>query len=183
MSTLYLIRHGRTAANDAHLYCGSTDLPLSPQGIRELKTLTYDLHPRRILTSGMLRTEQTLQLILGEVPHEINREFREIDFGDFEMKSYEQLKDDPDYQQWISGDNEANVPPHGESGLQMTTRVLNALKEVLDREEDTLIVTHGGVIAAIMAAFFPEAGLSRYQWQPRPGRGYAIGEDGCHPIP
>ena len=183
MSTLYLIRHGRTPANDRHLYCGSTDLGLSEAGKQALSRLHYEIHPTRIVTSGMKRTEETLSILFGDVPHEINREFREIDFGAFEMHSYEELREDPRYQAWITGDNNANVPPDGESGNQMTTRVLNALHEVLDREEDTLILTHGGVIAAIMERFFPEAGRSRYEWQPEPGHGYAIGEEGCRPIP
>jgi len=38
---LYLIRHGKTAANEQHLYCGSTDLPLSEKGIEELQNLHY----------------------------------------------------------------------------------------------------------------------------------------------
>ena len=42
------------------------------------------------------------------------------------------------------------------------------------RKENTVIVTHGGVIAAIMASLFPEEGKNRYQWQPKPGEGYAI---------
>lgn len=40
---LYLIRHGKTEANERHLYCGSTDLPLSNAGIRELQGLCYDI--------------------------------------------------------------------------------------------------------------------------------------------
>ena len=54
---LYLIRHGKTYANEAHLYCGSTDLPLTPQGIEELKQLRYEISQAAYLTSGMLRTE------------------------------------------------------------------------------------------------------------------------------
>ena len=34
--TIYLIRHGKTEANEKHLYCGSTDLPLSEAGKEEL---------------------------------------------------------------------------------------------------------------------------------------------------
>ena len=30
--SIYLIRHGKTEANEKHLYCGSTDLPLSEKG-------------------------------------------------------------------------------------------------------------------------------------------------------
>ena len=66
-----------------------------------------------------------------------------MDFGIFEMRSYEELKDTPEYQTWLAGDNEANIPPNGESGVQMRKRVLNALA---DLKEDTCIITHGGVI-------------------------------------
>ena len=43
--TVFLIRHGQTIANEQHLYCGSTDLPLSPAGLAELGELRYDIHP------------------------------------------------------------------------------------------------------------------------------------------
>lgn len=183
MNTLYLIRHGKTPANEAHLYCGSTDLPLSDAGIAELKTLHYQLSPGEIVTSGMKRTEQTLHLLLGDVPHTQDPGFREIDFGDFELQSYEQLKDRPDYQAWISGDNHRNVPPNGESGFQMQQRVFNALKPYLHRDHPVLIVSHGGVIAAIMAALFPGEDKNLYQWQPRPGHGYAVTDGGYQSIP
>ena len=61
MSPLYLIRHGKTAANEAHLYCGSSDVPLSAKGEAELRKLHYALSKDvRFVTSGMRRTEQTL---------------------------------------------------------------------------------------------------------------------------
>ena len=65
-----------------------------------------------------------------------------------------------------------NVPPGGESGEQMTQRVLRALPQLLDR--DTVLITHGGVIAAIMDCLFPQEGKTRYEWQPVPGHGYAV---------
>ena len=183
MSTVYLIRHGKTQANLQHLYCGSTDLPLSPEGREALKDLHYDIHPDVIRTSGMKRTEETLELLFGQVPHTVDPAFREIDFGVFEMKGYEELKDRADYQAWITGDNDANVPPEGESGVAMTDRVLKALEPLLKAENSTLVVTHGGVIAAIMASLFPEEGKSRYAWQPRPGYGYAIENGTYRPMP
>ena len=87
------------------------------------------------------------------------------------MHSYDQLKDTEEYQAWLTGDNEANIPPQGESGEQMKERVLKALSEI---KEDTCIITHGGVIASIMEYLFPNEGKNRYQWQPKPGRGYVI---------
>lgn len=183
MSTVYLIRHGKTEANLKHLYCGSTDLPLSEEGREALKAMHYDIHPQKILTSGMRRTEETLKLLFGEVPHAVEPGFREIDFGVFEMQGYEDLKDRADYQAWITGDNESNIPPNGESGVQMTKRVLTALEPLLKSPVPTLVVTHGGVIASIMASLFPEEGKSRYAWQPKPGYGYEITDGSYRPIP
>ena len=178
--SIYLIRHGKTVANEQHLYCGSTDLPLSDGGREELHSMHYDITPERFVTSGMKRTDETLRILFGNVPFSVDSRFREVDFGDFEMKSYEMLKDDPSYQAWLTGDNERNVPPEGESGVQMTRRVLEALRELPD---GTAIITHGGVIAAIMASLFPEEGKHRYQWQPRNGHGYEIHGGTYRPIP
>ncbi len=169
--TIYLIRHGKTEANEKQLYCGSTDLPLSAAGREELENIHYDIKNVRFLTSGMKRTNETLKLLFGDVPYEVDPRFREVDVGIFEMRSYDQLKDTPEYQTWVAGDNEANIPPQGESGVQMKTRVLQALSEI---KEETCIITHGGVIAAIMEHLFPNECKNRYEWQPKPGCGYAI---------
>ena len=178
--SIYLIRHGKTVANEQHLYCGSTDLPLSDGGREELHSMRYDITPERFVTSGMKRTDETLRILFGNVPFSVDSRFREVNFGDFEMKSYEMLKDDPSYQAWLTGDNEVNVPPGGESGVQMTRRVLEAFREIPD---GTALVTHGGVIAAIMASLFPADGKHRYQWQPRNGHGYEIRGGTYRPIP
>lgn len=182
MSTVYLIRHGRTEANEKHLYCGSSDVPLSEAGIMELKKLTYRIKSAHFITSGMKRTEQTLQVLFGKVPHSREPRFREMDFGLFELRSYEEMKDDPAYQAWISGDNEANAAPGGESGVQMQKRAIEAFSELKETGRDVVIVTHGGVIAAIMAHLFPEENKNRYQWQPNPGCGYAVFQGRYVPI-
>lgn len=178
--TIYLIRHGKTEANEKHLYCGTTDLPLSAAGRQELQNIRYDIKNVRFLTSGMKRTDETIHILFGDVPYETDPRFREVDFGIFEMHGYDQLKNTPEYQAWLAGDNEANVPPEGESGKQMKERVLAAFSEI---KEDTCVITHGGVIAAIMEHFFPEEKKNRYQWQPRPGEGYCITDHTYRRIP
>lgn len=174
---IYLIRHGKTRANEAHLYCGSTDLPLSEAGKAELVKLHYGVTPERFLTSGMRRTNETLRILFGDVPFTPVPEFREVDFGAFEMHSYEELRENASYQRWITGDNEKNVPPGGESGARMTARVTAAFSALRQLPGDTVLVTHGGVIAAIMAFCFPEENKTRYQWQPAPGHGYVLEEN------
>ena len=178
--TIYLIRHGKTEANEKRLYCGSTDLPLSNTGKEELRSVHYDIKNVRFISSGMKRTNETLHILFGDVPYDVDQRFREVDFGIFEMRNYEELKDTLDYQAWLTGDNESNVPPHGESGLQMKKRVLAALSEI---REDACIITHGGVIAAIMEQLFPDENKNRYEWQPQPGHGYAITDNSYRRIP
>lgn len=173
-----LIRHGRTEANEKWLYCGSTDLRLNDAGRKELLTLRREAaYPSaaglRFITSGMRRTDETLALLFGEREHMALPAFREMDFGVFEMRSYEAMKEDPEYLAWITGDNTANVCPGGESGRMMEERVLFAW-HVLEAGPDVLLVTHGGPIAAIMAELFPEEGKNRYEWQPKNGRGFLL---------
>lgn len=172
---VYLIRHGKTLANEQRLYCGATDLPLSPAGAAELKTRAYPPLPGcRYVTSGMARCRQTLEALFGLVPFETEPGLREMDFGDFEMRGYDTLKNDPAYRAWLTGDNEKNTAPGGESGEAMGLRALAAFDKLVSRGEDLVIVTHGGVIAAIMAALFPGEGKNRYQWQSPPGKGYRL---------
>ena len=84
--TVFLIRHGQTIANEQHLYCGSTDLPLSKAGREALASRpSIDVGAARFITSGMRRCNETLALLFGGVPYEVMRDFREIDFGAFEL--------------------------------------------------------------------------------------------------
>ena len=187
MKRVYLIRHGITEANERWLYCGSTDLPLSDAGRAGLERLReFMVYPEtaglRVYTTGLARTEETMQLIWGEVPHTAVPELREMAFGDFEMHSYCDLRETPEYRDWISGDNQKNRCPGGESGEDMTRRVLAAFWQQLLPAGDFLVVTHGGPIAAIMAQLFPKENRSRYDWQPRNGMGYRIDFDGEQPV-
>ena len=183
MKRAILLRHGYTGANLARRYCGATDLPLDPASLAAFLAQRPDLsYPDptgyEVLTSGMRRTEETLAAIYGALPHRAEPAFQEINFGVFENHTYEELKDDPSYQAWITGDNDQNVCPSGESGVQMTRRVLAAWASLT---RDTLLVSHGGVIAAIMAHLFPGEGKHRWQWQPQPFHGYALTFDEAGP--
>ena len=178
MSRLYLIRHGNTEANLQHRYCGSTDLPLSQPGREALEKLQYDVGPVRFLTSGMLRTEQTLHALYGDVPYTVLPGLREMDFGDFEMKSYQQLKDTPAYQAWIA-DVEHNPCPNGESAPQVLARNRAAMDRVLAAGEDAVCVIHGGVTAGLMMTWF---GGGRYDYSVKPGTGFTVTFENGRPV-
>lgn len=173
---LTLIRHGITEGNLKRLYYGSTDLPITDEGREALEKLSSELdYPgaARYFTSGMLRAEQSFKAIYGDIPHEALPGIREVDFGDFEMKTYDELLDDPAYQCWISGDNEANLCPGGESGNIATERALSALAPLIESGEDAVCVTHGGIIGGVMIRWFPGEG-GRYRFTPLPGHGFTV---------
>lgn len=166
-------------ANENRLYCGITDLPLSKKGLCELSRLnSQGIYPKEIslyFTSGLLRTEQTLNLLYGPVQREALPQLREYNFGRFEMKSYDILKDRKDYQAWIS-DSTGNIRcPLGESKNEMVSRVLDGYELLMSkaRQSNALLICHGGVIACIMEHLFPKT-RNFYEWQPEPGRGYTL---------
>ena len=179
MKRLVLLRHGRTEGTERHLYYGRTDLPLLEDALCELRqNSARGVYPApdgfSFVTSGMLRANQTLRAIYGDVPFSVIEDLREINFGIFEMKSYEELKDTPVYQAWLAGDWYRNVPPEGESFAACEARMLRGFSVLTKRPQDTICVCHGGTILAIMAKLFPEEGKDGYAWQPKPGYGYTI---------
>ena len=183
MSTIYLFRHGITEGNKLRLYYGSTDIPLIEEGIEAIRERREaGIYPEtegfKIITTDLCRTEQTLFEMYGrEVPHKTDPRMREFSFGEFEMKSYEELKDREDYQAWITGDNWRNICPNGESGEIMLNRSLEAMEDYIGT--DCIIVCHGGVIAGLMLTWFPgdETAEHFYAWQPKPSEGYRIDFD------
>ncbi len=191
-STICLIRHGLTEGNLRRLYYGATDIPLSETGVEELKKLAAaGIYPQaedaEFYTTGMVRTEQTLQLIYGNRDHKVLPLLKEIDFGDFEMRSYEEMKDDPVYQHWISDKTGTLPPPGGESIMQFKDRITEGFEDLLKRhalrilqlrnrgrEAMSVVVCHGGPVSAILEHVFPGEKENFYQWIPDPGHGYIL---------
>ena len=173
---LYIIRHGMTEANEKRLYCGNTDLPLSEKG-RNCLAVLKDMHTypaaAMYITSSLTRASETLHILYDRKPDLIMEEFNEMDFGKFEMKSYEELMDEPAYQRWINGGRSV-VCPRGESREIFENRVMAGLNKLfLLNAESIVMVCHGGVIVSIMERLF-QGEEKFYQWQPDFGRGYTL---------
>lgn len=191
-STISLIRHGITEGNIRHLYYGATDVPLAQVGIDRLREQSQaGIYPpaqgAQVYTTGMGRTLQTLQVIYGDLPHQIIKDMREINFGEFEMKAYEELRHYEEYQDWITARNDTKAPPGGESIRDFRARVIRGFETVRrnhslqslklrhrDQEASSIVICHGGTISAVMEYIWPEERDHMYAWLPDPGHGYTL---------
>lgn len=177
-TTLILIRHGQTLGNVNRLHYGSTDLPLTQQGIEELKLYAAKgIYPPTevYFTTDMQRTNTTFEILFPDTPYHKLPQFREYDFGAFEGYTYEELKCREDYQAWIADETGELPCPNGESRNSFVGRITAALKSLIDQIDggSATLVCHGGVISIIMSALFP-AKHNFYEWQPHNGLGYKI---------
>ncbi len=178
---LALIRHGKTEANEKHLYCGKSNIPLSEKGIKELndiKNLIKYPEYNKFFSSGAKRANETLEILYPKkVYYEIN-EFWEYDFGDFEMKSYDMLKENKEYINWITNKDGQVSCPNGESKIQYRERIKEAFNKFIEKcyKEGigtAVLVCHGGTIGTILEIFY-DCSKSFYEHQPACGRGYTL---------
>lgn len=176
---IHMIRHGITQGNIDGQYVGSTDLPLCGQGIdmiNELKETFEYPYVDRVYVSPMKRCIETAELIYPNAELVAVEDVREMDFGVFEGKSMEDLKDDPDFGQWAAS-GFTGAPPEGEGMVEFGGRCKEAFCTVVDnmmREgvENAALVVHGGVIMTIMAQMCLEKRENPAEWLVNNGVGF-----------
>lgn len=164
---MVLIRHGATLANKEHRYLGKTDSGLIPEGIEILeKGKETGIYPDVdiLFSSPMKRCLETAKLLYPFQEPVVIPEWEEIDFGIFEGKNYEELKEDVRYQAWI--DSHGTLPfPEGESREHFIRRceqgfynMLSKLSECGQKHRKLLgnigCILHGGTIMALLSMFY-----------------------------
>ena len=182
MKTIYLLRHSITEGVARRLYYGATDLPLVESGRKLCESLRgkFDLPDNvQFATTGMIRTRETLTGIFGDVPFEEYPDLREMNVGVLEMHSYEELKENPDYLNWIFDEVGDFRIPGGETKNEMSARIMSCLGRLAAQPgPDLFIVCHGGTICNAMTNLFPQDCKSFYDWSPKPCEGYSFVFDG-----
>ncbi len=160
MIKICLIRHGKTAGNLKRKYIGRTDEPLCAEGKKALsQAIESGRYPEseRLFVSPMTRCIETATMIYPNHPYRIEEDLRECDFGMFEGKTYEELKNEPEYQAFLEHGGMGDIPK-GESVEQMKARCHKVFCSILselqkDGCQTASIVCHGGTIMAILEQF------------------------------
>ena len=154
---LFLVRHGETPWTIAKRYQGTTDVPLSPRGIRQAKAVAKVLRREaldRIYTSGLKRAQDTARLIARKtgIKPVVDRRLNELHFGNWEGAHYRRLSKEGgiQFRQWREG--RLKRPPGGESVDSLARRVGQFFREIArrHRKEKVAIVSHGGPIRMIL---------------------------------
>ena len=167
---LIFIRHLKTKGNRLRQYIGVTDEPLEqPVLLREYPDADT------VVASPLKRCRQTAELIYPGKGQMICPGLRECDFGEFEKKTYEELKDHPAYQKWLDSGGAAAFPG-GEGREAFVKRSVAAFEEAVRKLMENgcrraSFVVHGGTIMAVLSEFDREK-RDFYQWQVANGEGF-----------
>ncbi len=134
------------------------DVGLSPEGIRQADHIANALSMEpfaAIYTSPLRRcAEAAAKLAVGKTcPVEIMDGLRELNFGEFEGRSYDEIATVyPEiYRQWMERPTDVRYP-RGESFLDMVDRVTTAETRLRLKHagQSIALVTHAGVIRIIL---------------------------------
>ena len=148
-SEIILLRHGVTEGNQRHWFYGGIDIPLTEDGLQQLEKLrNHGVYPdlparTQIFTTGLVRTEQTLEAVYGNQPHGEIHELQEYRFGKFEGHSFQELQNDPEFMEWVNDETFEKYLEGGDSRGSFTRRVLTG--------GDILMSKHSGFCHRQMA--------------------------------
>ncbi len=177
---IHLIRHGATDANTAGKYIGNrTDMPLSPEGLSELRLLKENIeYPsvKKVYSSPMMRCRQTASVLYPECQPLVLEELTEYDFGVFEGMSADELEGTVEYTEWASG--KLDAPPGGETTVNFIKRIVLGINAVVQDMmnsgvTESAVIMHGGAIMMLLS----NTAVPRkraVEWTSENGRGYTV---------
>jgi alpha-ribazole phosphatase len=159
-----LFRHGLTEANQRMAYLGWSDSPLCAETQIRSSTSRYDIY----FSSDLGRCVKTANLLFPNENVCLLHHLREMNFGKWEGKTYEELKNEKQYQLWLS-DFLHYCPPGGESFQQFINRVQAGWEKIIEaiqtkQLERCAVITHGGVIKYLLSQLAPEQ-KEFWSWQ------------------
>lgn len=162
---IYLLRHGLTEYNAQKRYQGQRDIPLSPEGLAQLRRA--DIDPKVVYISTLQRTRQTAEVLFPDAELVPVDGLKEMCFGSFEGRNYIEMEHDPDYQAWVAANCESSCPD-GERKDDFSDRICRTFAALVDKaladgEEMLVILAHGGTqMAALERYALPHKDY--YEW-------------------
>lgn len=158
MTTFLIIRHGYSKSNENGYFTGQTDVPLALLGLQQAEQTAQYLFSHYqidvLYSSPLQRAYQTALPISKRfnLPIQIEEDLKEINGGDWEEKTPEQILQlyNEDYTLWLNNIGVARCT-NGENMQEVQCRATKALERLAKRHEGKVIAvtTHAGVIRAL----------------------------------
>ncbi|WP_158735291.1 histidine phosphatase family protein [Alteribacillus sp. YIM 98480] len=143
---VYFLRHGMTSSNFHKQYCGWSNPPLLKSEVERLKCYAWRVLVDEVWCSDLLRAVHTADLLFPNASLRSIKSLREIHFGDFEGKTYKELKENSEYQAWLE-DFFHTAPKNGESLTAFRKRIQYGWEKVTQSKQKSIaVVTHSGWI-------------------------------------
>lgn len=161
MATVYLVRHGRTPANDKGILAGRTKgVFLDDLGVLQAETLAKTLENiefKKIIVSPMERCQQTAKILnqfsKNPLKPNIDSGISECDYGDWSNKKLSTLRRKPLWKNVQERPSGVQFP-NGEKMSDMLERVKSTIFEnasKLKDQDNMLVVSHGDPIRSFIA--------------------------------
>lgn len=155
-----LIRHGVLDIEYHGRFMGKTDVGLSAIGRKQAAALAGPfgkLKDAHFIVSPLQRTRETARLALAASGQTFNIDFdlREIDFGLWEQKTFEQISamDAAGVERWSNFDNDFTFPG-GEAIQSFITRIRTVAERIAQDPAETVVtITHGGIIRFLICHY------------------------------
>ncbi len=149
---LYIVRHGQTDYNLNNIIQGISDIPLNSNGMRQIQELKEKMDKLRIdlaITSPLLRTRQTTQILLGtrNVPIIIDERITERKMGILEGKSIKMYNTKAYWNYKLNYDNNEQVETIRDLFDRTKTFLMDIIKTYPNK--NILLVSHGATIRAL----------------------------------
>jgi alpha-ribazole phosphatase len=155
-----MIRHTQPQRSMSGRCYGSLDVALSSSGIDDARNIAESLRGigfAAIYSSPLTRARDTAAPLARAARREllVDQGLREISFGDFEGRSYEEIEQRyPDlFAAWMESPTKIRFPS-GESFEDVKLRAWASVNSIVERHSGDVvaIVTHGGVLRSILVA-------------------------------
>lgn len=160
MTTVLLIRHGRSTANTAGVLAGRTPgVDLDERGEAqavELAARLMPVHLDAVVSSPLERTRQTAERLVAardETLFEVDERFTECDYGAWSGRPLASLAEEPLWRT-VQAHPAAAAFPNGESLAAVSARAvagIRAWNAKLGERATYAVVSHGDVIKAVAA--------------------------------
>lgn len=153
MTYIYLLRHGRTVANEQKRYIGTTDSPLLQSSIDDIKAL-----PRKNVDAAFCSPAKRCidtAAYAGYCEPSIDSLLREAHFGTWEQKTFDELSEQrPEEVAEYVKDPFSYVFPGGESICSVAGRIAdfkeNTLLRSMEKGNDIAVIGHAGPLRLLL---------------------------------